>query len=72
MIKIDRTEPKELVLVDDGVKYNKKEITELLARITNGNKKKTPQTPNRISAYGIFGFVRFLEGYYMILITKRR
>ncbi|XP_015787789.1 polyphosphoinositide phosphatase-like [Tetranychus urticae] len=72
VIKIDRTEPKELVLVDDGVKYNKKEITELLARITNGNKKKTPQTPNRISAYGIFGFVRFLEGYYMILITKRR
>jgi hypothetical protein len=26
----------------------------------------------RISGYGIFGFVRFLAGYYMIVITKRR
>ena len=24
-----------------------------------------------ISSYGIIGFVRFLEGYYMILITSR-
>ena len=25
-----------------------------------------------VSAFGIAGFVRFLEGYYIILITKRR
>jgi len=24
-----------------------------------------------LTFFGIFGFVRFLEGYYMILITKR-
>ena len=24
------------------------------------------------SAFGILGFIRFMEGYYMILITKRR
>lgn len=60
-----------MVLIDDQVKYNKKEITELLARISDG-KRQTSQTPSRISAYGILGFIRFLEGYYMILITKRR
>ena len=25
-----------------------------------------------VSAFGIVGFVRFLEGYYIILVTKRR
>uniref|UniRef100_A0A803Y828 SAC domain-containing protein n=1 Tax=Meleagris gallopavo TaxID=9103 RepID=A0A803Y828_MELGA len=25
-----------------------------------------------VSAFGIVGFVRFLEGYYIVLITKRR
>ena len=25
-----------------------------------------------MSAFGILGFVRFLEGYYIIFITKRR
>jgi hypothetical protein len=25
-----------------------------------------------ISAFGILGFVRFLEGYYIIFVTKRR
>lgn len=57
--------------MDDQVKYNKLEIAELLARI-NGGKRQTSPTPSRISAYGILGFVRFVEGYYMILITKRR
>ncbi|XP_074601767.1 polyphosphoinositide phosphatase FIG4 [Brevipalpus obovatus] len=67
VLKIDRTEPRNLVLVDDRVKYNKKEVTDLLTRINGGRKRAT-----RISAYGIIGFIQFLEGYYMILITKRR
>ncbi|KAJ7394238.1 phosphatidylinositol-3,5-bisphosphate 5-phosphatase [Desmophyllum pertusum] len=40
------------------------------------NKNRPYESTNRglhrsISAYGIVGFVRFLEGYYIILITER-
>jgi phosphatidylinositol 3,5-bisphosphate 5-phosphatase len=35
-----------------------------------GTKNQTLQT--RVSAFGILGAVRFLEGYYLVLVTKRR
>ena len=42
-----------------------------------GNRSKVHQKGNTgltrtVSAFGIVGFVRFLEGYYIVLITKRR
>ncbi|XP_064595494.1 polyphosphoinositide phosphatase-like isoform X2 [Liolophura sinensis] len=77
VLKIDRTEPRELAIHDDKVEYTQGEIKNLLTMIYHGNKTRMSQRSNNgmsrsVSAYGIVGFVRFLEGYYIILITKRR
>ncbi|XP_068698688.1 polyphosphoinositide phosphatase-like [Montipora foliosa] len=80
VLKIDRTEPYELVVFDDKVEYSQRQIKDLLSMINAGNmpnKNRPYETTNRglhrsISAYGIVGFVKFLEGYYIILITERR
>lgn len=80
ILKIDRTEPTELVLIDDKVEYNQKEIRTLLQMIDVGNRPKATRSyekgisglHHRGSAFGIVGFVKFLEGYYLILISKRR
>nr|KAJ3422930.1 phosphatidylinositol-3,5-bisphosphate 5-phosphatase [Polyrhizophydium stewartii] len=68
--KIDRTVADELSLVEDSVKYTKKEMEDLLGMIENGN-KSTGGLRKVTRCFGIFGFIRFLEGYYIILITKR-
>ncbi|XP_065648224.1 polyphosphoinositide phosphatase isoform X2 [Hydra vulgaris] len=80
VLKIDRTEPTEINVIDDKVEYNEKEISELLKRIDVGNRPKTNKSYEkgtsgltlRCSAFGILGLIRFLEGYYLILIAKRR
>ena len=77
VLKIDRTDPKGLNISDDTTLYNAKEIKELLTMIDVGNRSKIGQKmgsglTRQGSAFGIAGFVRFLEGYYIILITKRR
>lgn len=76
VLKIDRMEPRDLNVIDDKVEYSRKEIRELLMRIDVGNRPRLQKGPvglkRTVSAFGIVGFVRFLEGYYMVLITKRR
>ncbi|XP_021349215.1 polyphosphoinositide phosphatase-like [Mizuhopecten yessoensis] len=79
VLKVDRTEPKELIIQDDKAEYSMVQIRNLLTMIKHGNinkdsKLKAGDSPlaKSVSAFGIFGFVRFLEGYYIILITKRR
>ncbi|XP_068087388.1 polyphosphoinositide phosphatase [Hyperolius riggenbachi] len=77
VLKIDRTEPKDLVIIDDKHEYNQQEVRELLARLDLGNRTKMGQKGSSglsraVSAFGIVGFVQFLEGYYIVLITKRR
>ncbi|RVE46868.1 hypothetical protein evm_008513 [Chilo suppressalis] len=73
VLKIDRTDARELILVDDKVEYNKQEIHQLLNMIGFGNRGSRTSGFNKIvSAFGIVGFIRFLEGYYIILVTKRR
>ncbi|XP_053397706.1 polyphosphoinositide phosphatase-like isoform X2 [Mercenaria mercenaria] len=77
VLKIDRTEPRELHIHDDKHVYSKLEIMNLLTTIESGNRTTTKQKQQStgltrsVSAYGIVGFVKFLEGYYMVLITKR-
>ena len=76
VLKIDRNEPRELVLHDDGTVYTKAEFLDLLKMIEVGNRTKVGQRMGSglnktMSSYGIIGFVRFLEGYYIYLITKR-
>uniref|UniRef100_A0A3P9HDP6 FIG4 phosphoinositide 5-phosphatase n=1 Tax=Oryzias latipes TaxID=8090 RepID=A0A3P9HDP6_ORYLA len=77
VLKIDRTEPKDLVIIDDKHVYNQQEVRELLSRLDLGNRTKMGQKGSSglsksVIAFGIVGFVRFLEGYYIVLITKRR
>ncbi|XP_056096485.1 polyphosphoinositide phosphatase [Rhinichthys klamathensis goyatoka] len=77
VLKIDRTEPRDLVIIDDKHVYSQLEVRELLGRLDLGNRTKIGQKGSSglsraVSAHGIVGFVRFLEGYYIVLITKRR
>ncbi|GAB1295054.1 Polyphosphoinositide phosphatase [Apodemus speciosus] len=77
VLKIDRTEPKDLVVIDDRHVYTQQEVRELLGRLDLGNRTKMSQKGSSglfraVSAFGVVGFVRFLEGYYIVLITKRR
>lgn len=59
------------------MEYSQRQIKELLAMINEGNRSQSGQRQatglsRTVSAFGIVGFVRFLEGYYIILVTKRR
>ncbi|XP_077276268.1 polyphosphoinositide phosphatase FIG4 isoform X3 [Temnothorax americanus] len=78
VLKIDRMEPRELVVVDDKREYTQDEIKDLVNMIDMGNRTRAGQRNNVggvarvVSAFGIVGFIRFLEGYYIILVTKRR
>lgn len=73
MLKIDRTyggEPDyEIAFSEDKTEYNRSQIQDLLLMIGEGNRMNGGLT-KLCSAYGVLGFIRFLHGYYLILITK--
>ncbi|KAH7296323.1 hypothetical protein KP509_26G019200 [Ceratopteris richardii] len=71
VLKVDRTEASALNIYEDPTIYSKKEINDLLTTLREGN-RASGGLKFVINAYGIIGFVKFLEPYYMILITKRR
>lgn len=73
VLKIDRTED-ELCLIDDRVEYTYQEIRDLIIRINLSNRTKVDPSgvTKTVSSFGLLGFVRFLHGYYLILIIKRR
>ena len=99
VLKIDRTEARDLIINDDKIIYTEREIRDLLTMIGTvwnkvitylndsniiwillyvdvGNRSKVGQKMGSglnksISSYGMIGFIRFLEGYYIVLITKR-
>ncbi|ESW07378.1 hypothetical protein PHAVU_010G125000 [Phaseolus vulgaris] len=71
ILKIDRLEPSELNIVEDSTIYSEIECCDLLRRIHEGN-KSTGGLKFVTTCYGIIGFIKFLEPYYMLLITKRR
>ncbi|KAF9413063.1 phosphatidylinositol-3,5-bisphosphate 5-phosphatase [Podila epigama] len=71
VLKIDRTSaPNELNITEDEVVYSKTEVDDLLDMIANGN-RSTGGIREIAKFYGIVGFVRFTEGYYMTIVTKR-
>ncbi|KAL6730656.1 hypothetical protein Aduo_001611 [Ancylostoma duodenale] len=86
VLKIDRIDSKALLTGEPECDYSKDEILELLATITEGSsvvyrssastngksgRKGSPGLIERISnAFGLLGVVRFLEGYYLIVVTK--
>ncbi|XP_074039446.1 polyphosphoinositide phosphatase FIG4 isoform X2 [Leptinotarsa decemlineata] len=68
-------EAKELEIYDDKVEYTAEEIHNLINMIDSGNRRAGGGAggfSKVISAFGIVGFIKFLEGYYINLITKRR
>ncbi|KAJ3287826.1 phosphatidylinositol-3,5-bisphosphate 5-phosphatase [Rhizoclosmatium sp. JEL0117] len=72
ILKIDRTLDSNgsLSVTEDQTLYSRQEMMELLSMIESGN-AATGGLRRVASCFGIVGFVKFLEGYYMILITKR-
>ncbi|KAG0349572.1 phosphatidylinositol-3,5-bisphosphate 5-phosphatase [Podila minutissima] len=71
VLKIDRTTaPDELNITEDEAVYSKSEVDDLLEMIANGN-KSTGGMREIAKFYGIVGFVRFTEGYYLTIITRR-
>jgi phosphatidylinositol 3,5-bisphosphate 5-phosphatase len=87
VIKIDRTcDPRQLCYSEDLHDYNESEIKEIISMInydqpvgvptknSSSSSTKNQITNGVIRTYNvcaIVGFVKFLEGYYMILITKQ-
>ena len=67
--------PKELNIEHDGRQYCKSEMQSILNAVDGDPKRrvaKTPQLKKLLMAFGLLGFVRFTQGYYMVLITRRR
>ncbi|KNC28029.1 hypothetical protein FF38_06824 [Lucilia cuprina] len=64
LLTIDRTQHDRLVIDENPNEFNALEIRRFLSSLGG--------SPKVISAYGVLGFVRFLEGYYLILVTKRK
>ncbi|KAM7277895.1 hypothetical protein ACFE04_005029 [Oxalis oulophora] len=71
VLKIDRSEPSDLNLSEDPVVYSPQEVKSLLQRIAEGN-RATGGLNFVAKVYGIAGCIKFLESYYLILVTKRR
>lgn len=71
VLKIDRTAPPgHLNIFEDDIVYSKREMNQLLNAIDDGN-KGTGGMKLKCSTWGLLGFIRFTEAYYMLLITKR-
>ncbi|KAJ1694472.1 hypothetical protein LUZ63_011170 [Rhynchospora breviuscula] len=70
VLKIDRSEPSDLSISEDPVVYTAQEMKSLLQRISEGN-RSTGGLTFVTKAYGIAGCIKFLESYYLILVTKR-
>ncbi|XP_015058603.1 phosphoinositide phosphatase SAC1 [Solanum pennellii] len=71
VLKIDRMEPSDLNISEDPVVYPPQEVKSLLQRIAEGN-RATGGLNFVAKVYGIAGCIRFLESYYLVLVTKRR
>jgi len=72
LLKIDRTAPPgQLSVFEDEIVYSKKEVTQLLTTIDDGN-KATGGLRVKCSFWGILGFIKFTDSYYVLLITKRQ
>ncbi|XP_075520214.1 phosphoinositide phosphatase SAC2 [Primulina tabacum] len=71
VLKINRLEQTELIIVEDSTTYSEFDCYDLLRRIHGGN-MSTGGLKFVTTCYGIVGFIKFLGPYYMLLITKRR
>lgn len=71
VLKIDRTAPPgHLNIFEDDIVYDRHEMHGLLGTISDGN-KGAGGMKLKCSTWGLLGFIRFTDAYYMLLITKR-
>ncbi|BCS19912.1 phosphatidylinositol-3,5-bisphosphate 5-phosphatase [Aspergillus puulaauensis] len=71
ILKIDRTsETDDLSITEDEIVYTKRQMSQLLDAIDDGN-KSSGGLKLKCSAWAILGFVRFTGAYYILLVTKR-
>ncbi|KAL9058079.1 MAG: hypothetical protein Q9162_001941 [Coniocarpon cinnabarinum] len=71
VLKIDRTAPPgQLSITEDETVYSKREVNQLLNTIENGN-RGVGGMRYRGTSWGLLGFIRFTEAYYMLLIKKK-
>ncbi|KKK19164.1 hypothetical protein P175DRAFT_0487572 [Aspergillus ochraceoroseus IBT 24754] len=71
ILKIDRTsETDDLNIVEDDIVYTKREMSQLLDAIDDGN-KSSGGLKLKCSAWALLGFIRFTGAYYMLMVTKR-
>jgi len=72
MLKIDRTcGPGHMNIVEDEIVYTKREMNELLTAIDHGN-RAAGGMKLRGNTWGVLGFIRFTEAYYMLIVTKKQ
>jgi len=81
LLKLSRQPPVgpnySLGVEEVGGDYTESEIKDALMMLDVGNKNSSNKYRSHglkqvASAFGIIGFIRFLEGYYIVLITKRK
>ncbi|KAK7537810.1 polyphosphoinositide phosphatase-like protein Fig4 [Phyllosticta citricarpa] len=71
VLKIDRTAPPgHLNIFEDDIVYDRKDMNQLLNTIDDGNKGSGGLKLKCVS-WGLLGFIRFTDAYYMLVITKR-
>lgn len=72
VLKIDRTAPpKQLSIVEDEIIYTSREISTLLRTIDDGN-RAVGGLKHKTTSWGLIGFIRFTEGYYMLMVTAKK
>lgn len=71
VLKIDRTAPPgQLSIIEDETVYSKAEMNQLLSTIEDGN-RAVGGLQYRGTSWGLLGFIRFTEAYYMLLIKRK-
>ena len=72
LLRIDRTSPPgQIALTEDEMTYTRREMNDTLTAIDDGN-KATGGLKMKCNFWGLLGFIRFTEAYYMLIITNRR
>ena len=72
LLRIDRTSPPgQIALFEDETLYTRKQMNDVLTSIDEGN-KPNGGLRQRCVFWGLLGFIRFTEAYYMLIITKRQ
>ena len=72
LLKVDRTAPPDkLSVIEDEIVYSKSSVEELIASIRHGNRNHGG-FKFKFTCWGLIGFIRFTEGYYMLAVMKKQ